>query len=92
MHGLINRAVQSFVCHTYGEPVWQKVLQASELDLSGFEAMLVYDDAQSLRVLGAVCSELGRPEGGEAMIRNYRDKFQPSPVLPEPRAGRMTSS
>ena len=26
------------------------------------------------------------PEGGEAVIRNYRERFQPSPLLPQPRA------
>lgn len=62
MHGLINRAVQSFVCQTYGTDRWQQVTVASELGFSEFEAMLIYDDDQSLRVLDALCAELERPQ------------------------------
>ena len=49
----------------------------------------------SSTVSGAYAAELGwglsfaqfiSPEGGEAVVRNYRERFQPSPVLAEPRA------
>ena len=49
----------------------------------------------SSTVSGSYAAELGwafsfaqfiSPEGGEAVIRNYREKFQPSPALAEPRA------
>lgn len=63
MHGLINKAVQSFFCNTYGEERWLKVVDAAELGFSDYEAMLIYDDAQSQKVLAAICAELGRPEG-----------------------------
>ena len=62
MHGLINRAVQSFFCHTYGHARWQRVAEAAELGAGEFEAMLIYDDAQSLRMLTALCEELERPQ------------------------------
>ncbi|MFT7596032.1 MAG: hypothetical protein ACI8R4_003366 [Paracoccaceae bacterium] len=62
MHGLINRAVQSFVCQTYGTDRWQQVTVAAELGFNEFEAMLIYDDDQSLQVLEALCAELERPQ------------------------------
>lgn len=60
MHGLINRAIQSFACTTYGQACWQRVTEASGLEPPEFEAMLHYDDAQSLAVLDALCRDLGR--------------------------------
>ncbi|WP_171239777.1 heme NO-binding domain-containing protein [Ruegeria sp. HKCCA5491] len=63
MHGLINRAVQSFVCETYGQSCWINVTEAAELGFSEFEAMLVYDDEMTLRVLDILCAKLKRPRG-----------------------------
>ena len=61
MHGLINRAIQSFVCATYGRPCWLRATEAAGLGFSEFEAMLVYDVDTSLRVLDALCTDLNRP-------------------------------
>ncbi|WP_170409235.1 heme NO-binding domain-containing protein [Ruegeria arenilitoris] len=61
MHGLINRAVQSFVCATYGQTCWLHVTEMAELGFTEFEAMLVYDDDMTARVLDALCGELKRP-------------------------------
>ena len=60
MHGLINRAIQSFFCTTYGEDRWRRVTLAADLRLTEFEAMLIYDDALSRRLLEAIAAELGR--------------------------------
>lgn len=60
MHGLINKAIQSFACTTYGQVRWQRVTQAVGLDSPEFEAMLTYDDAQSVAMLDALCRDLGR--------------------------------
>lgn len=62
MHGLINRAVQNFVTKTYGEARWHKTAEAADLGFRDFEAMLVYDDAVSLRVLRVLEQELGRTQ------------------------------
>jgi heme-NO-binding protein len=62
MHGLINRALQTFVCQTYGADLWHRVTEAAELGFSEFEAMLIYEEAQTLRVLEALCNDLGRPQ------------------------------
>ncbi|TMV08016.1 heme NO-binding protein [Ruegeria sediminis] len=60
MHGLINRAVQSFVCATYGRSCWLSVTQTAGLGFTDFEAMLIYDRDVSLRVLDTLCAKLGR--------------------------------
>ncbi|MGV6849437.1 MAG: heme NO-binding domain-containing protein [Marinibacterium sp.] len=62
MHGLINRAIQSFVTSTYGAACWQKVAQDADLGFVDFEAMLVYDDALTLDVLNVLGQELGRDQ------------------------------
>lgn len=61
MHGLINRAIQGFAVHSYGEGLWQAVTDRAGLPTSGFEAMLSYDDALTERALAGLCAELGRP-------------------------------
>ncbi|WP_299945085.1 heme NO-binding domain-containing protein [uncultured Ruegeria sp.] len=60
MHGLINRAIQSFVCATYGRQCWLHATQAAELDFNEFEAMLIYDAEISNRLLDVLCTELKR--------------------------------
>jgi len=61
MHGLINRAIQSFVCATYGQSCWLRVTDAAELGFIEFEAMLVYENDVSSRVLNALSADLNRP-------------------------------
>ncbi len=60
MHGLINKAIQSFVCSTYGRARWLRVTEAAEIGFAEFEAMLVYDHEVSFGVLDALCAELRR--------------------------------
>lgn len=60
MHGLINRTIQSFTCHTYGPARWLAVTEAAGLDFVDFEAMLIYDEDLSRRVLMALCANLDR--------------------------------
>ena len=61
MHGLINRAIQSFVCYTYGVERWHKVMERTELGFTEFEAMLVYKEEESMLVLRELSAELDRP-------------------------------
>lgn len=61
MHGLINRAIQSFTRDTYGTEVWDDVVAAGHLETPEFEAMLVYDDAQTMQALDALAAHLGKP-------------------------------
>lgn len=60
MHGLINRAIQGFALHSYGDVLWQAVVDRADLPAAGFEAMPIYEDALTDRALSALCAELGR--------------------------------
>ncbi|WP_299636828.1 heme NO-binding domain-containing protein [uncultured Ruegeria sp.] len=62
MHGLINRAIQSFVCATYGRSCWLRVSEAARLGFVEFEAMLVYDDDMTSQVMEALSADLDRPQ------------------------------
>jgi len=61
MHGLINRAIQAYVCSTFGESRWRDVTDSAELGFSEFEAMLIYTDEQSKKLLTAMEQVLNRP-------------------------------
>lgn len=61
MHGLINRAIECFVRDTYGATQWGDIVRIADLDFSGFEAMLSYDDCITTTVLDATCDVLKRP-------------------------------
>ncbi|TMM55133.1 heme NO-binding domain-containing protein [Sulfitobacter sabulilitoris] len=61
MHGLVNRAVEGFVCDSYGEEKWLEVVRRARLEDSHFEAMLSYDDAITIKTVTAVAEVLSRP-------------------------------
>ena len=61
MHGLINRSIQGFVWNTYGAEAWGKVAAKAALEVPTFEAMLIYDDVLTDRVLDSAASVLDRP-------------------------------
>ncbi|WP_187429833.1 hypothetical protein ROLI_014990 [Roseobacter fucihabitans] len=60
MHGLINRAIQSFVIDSYGADRWKAAARRADIGLTSFEAMWVYDDALTFKILNAVCNVLDR--------------------------------
>ncbi|MCL6283947.1 heme NO-binding domain-containing protein [Ruegeria sp. 2012CJ41-6] len=60
MHGLINRAIQSFICHNYGRECWLRVTEAAELGFVEFEPMLVYENETTDKVLVEIVRDLGR--------------------------------
>lgn len=61
MHGLINRSIQVFLRHTYGEALWGRVAFEADLGFDSFEAMLAYDDDLTVRVIDAAAAALSRP-------------------------------
>lgn len=65
MHGLINKAIQSFITDSFGEAVWQGVSTqsglAEELGPDGFEAMQHYDDHVTETVVTVAANLLDRP-------------------------------
>ncbi|MEM6340117.1 MAG: heme NO-binding domain-containing protein [Pseudomonadota bacterium] len=60
MHGLINRGIQRFVTDSYGQERWTEVTRLAGLDFVEFEAMLIYDDDVTNRLLKAACNVLDR--------------------------------
>jgi len=60
MHGLVNRSIQCFIRDVYGAEVWRQVCTDAGLGHADFEAMLHYDDADTLAVLRAAAARLGR--------------------------------
>ncbi|WP_323019747.1 heme NO-binding domain-containing protein [Pararhodobacter sp.] len=65
MHGLVNKALQSFISDAFGGVVWRDVAQHSGitqlLGADGFEAMQSYDDSLTEAVLDAAVVLLRRP-------------------------------
>ncbi len=61
MHGLVNRAVQCFLRDTFGAEAWRDVAAAAVAPAEGFESMLRYDDALTLRLIDAATRLLDRP-------------------------------
>jgi hypothetical protein len=61
MHGLVNRAVQSFLRDTYGEALWAEVARTAGLPAGGFEPMLTYDPALTEAMVQAASRHLQRP-------------------------------
>lgn len=59
MHGLINKAIEGFVCDSFGAERWQAICRAARLEESEFEAMLHYEDAVTGRLLNATAAEFG---------------------------------
>lgn len=61
MHGLVNRTIQRFLTDTYGEDCWAAIVRAAAIGFCDFEAMLIYDEALTRKVLDAACKVLDKP-------------------------------
>ena len=61
MHGLINRALQSFVEVTYGPRIWAEVVSQADLEFDEFQSMLMYPDDLTVRCFEAATNILHRP-------------------------------
>lgn len=65
MHGLINKAIQTFLSDSFGEAAWHEIAETSgvaqHLGPDGFEAMQLYDDHLTEAVLSAAEAILRRP-------------------------------
>ncbi|WP_425041240.1 heme NO-binding domain-containing protein [Primorskyibacter sp. S187A] len=61
MHGLINRAIQSFYRDTYGRQAWSDIVRALELPFSEFEPMLHYDASLTYAMLDEMSRALDKP-------------------------------
>lgn len=61
MHGMINRALQSFLRDTYGPEAWTKITIGAGIEGGGFEAMLSYPDDMTEAVLATAAAHLDTP-------------------------------
>ncbi|WP_299965731.1 heme NO-binding domain-containing protein [uncultured Roseobacter sp.] len=61
MHGLVNKAIQSFVIDNYGATQWSAVVRVAHPGCTEFEAMWTYEDAITPRLLEASSDVLDRP-------------------------------
>ncbi|MBK5926910.1 heme NO-binding domain-containing protein [Rhodobaculum claviforme] len=68
MHGLVNRALQCFLRDTYGAQAWAEIARAAGAPEGGFESMLRYDDALTLRLISCAATALDRP--AEAVLED----------------------
>lgn len=60
MHGLLNRAIEGYLCETFGRLAWESICADAGLVFSRFESLDHYDDAITERVLAAAVARLGR--------------------------------
>jgi hypothetical protein len=51
IHGLINRAIQTFLRDTYGVATWRRAAQEAGLGFDSFEPMLLYKRSQTVAVI-----------------------------------------
>ncbi|MCP5038489.1 MAG: heme NO-binding protein [Rhodobacteraceae bacterium] len=61
MHGLINGALQGFLCATYGHELWRKVMDELDTGFESFEPMFHYDDALTHALIDTSAKNLGKP-------------------------------
>lgn len=60
MHGLMNRAIERFVCDSYGDEVWHDVIGRLDLGYDSFEPMMRYDPEVTARLLAVLGARLDR--------------------------------
>ena len=58
MNGVINAALQHYVCTAHGLSLWERAARRSGVPHLRFEAMLQYQDALTERTLTALANEL----------------------------------
>ncbi|MEL6799871.1 MAG: heme NO-binding domain-containing protein [Pseudomonadota bacterium] len=61
MHGLVHKAIQSFICDTYGVQAWDAVAASADNLPLRFEAMLSYCDHLTDQVIDAAARHLAKP-------------------------------
>lgn len=83
MHGLINRALESFLKQRHGQAFWQRIVRQANLPFDSFEPLLHYDATLTEALITATCTELGQvretvlEDMGTALVsRRDRDGFR----------------
>lgn len=63
MHGLVNKAIQSFVVQSYGDDCWQRIMRLSGAEFNDFETMLLYEDELTTTILSQLALDLEKEQG-----------------------------
>ncbi len=63
MHGLLNKGLQGFLTHTYGQELWADIVDSAQLPPEGFETLLTYDVSLTWDVLTEASARLGKTKG-----------------------------
>jgi hypothetical protein len=58
MYGLVNRALQRFLCDTYGDAVWDDIARAAGLRIDTFEPLATYPEDLSRLILKTAAARL----------------------------------
>lgn len=69
MYGLVNRALQEFICQHHGDAAWEAVKATAGVDVEFFVRMESYADDITYRLVGAACTLLQIEP--PALLRNF---------------------
>ncbi len=69
MYGLVNRALQEFICKHHGDASWQAIKAAAGVDVEFFVRMESYPDDITYRLVGAACASLNIEAA--ALLRDF---------------------
>ena len=62
VHGLKIRALQNFICATYGQECWQRIVRAAGADCADFNPFEVYSTAVANKLVKAATEVLSKSE------------------------------
>lgn len=60
MYGLVNKALEEFVCSRFGEDTWETIKQNAGVAIDVFVSMETYPDDVTYKLVGAASEELGQ--------------------------------
>ena len=83
MYGLLLRALQGYICTTFGARRWVQVMEENHHRAEGFEPLLHYDLGQFRAVLARSCKVLGR--SAASLLEDMGTFMVTNPAMPAPR-------
>ncbi len=69
MHGLINKSFEGFLRKTYGDDLWRRSMEELDAGVESFEAMFLYDDALTQRLVDIAADFLAKPR--EILLEDF---------------------
>ena len=83
MYGLLLRALQGYICATFGARRWVQVMEQHLHRAEGFEPLLHYDITLFREVLARSCNVLGR--NAATLLEDMGTFVVTNPAMPAPR-------